>query len=91
VGNFLIEEDDSIHSNLETRFAGLGLGFKGYCSILKHRGMLKSCYHHASHEAKYVWKKLIKYFPYETDFFSGVLTMRWKDCNLDVWEVEEVT
>lgn len=60
---------------IKTNYRGNGFGYKLYEFALKEHGCLSTFYYSASDDAKRVWKKLIKKYNYETDFFKETLTI----------------
>lgn len=60
---------------IKTNYRGNGFGYLLYEFALKQHGFLSTFYFSASDDAKRVWKKLIKKYRYETDFFKETLTI----------------
>lgn len=54
-------------------YRGKGFGYRMYEFVLKEHGQLSTLYFSASDDAKRVWKKLVKKYRYETDFFNETL------------------
>ena len=59
---------------VKTNYRGNGFGYQLYDFVLKEHKCLSTFYFSASDDAKRVWKKLIKKYRYETDFFKETLT-----------------
>ena len=59
-------------------YRGKGFGYQLYEFVLKEHGQLSTFYFSASDDAKRVWKKLIKKYRYETDFFNETLKVYLK-------------
>lgn len=60
-------------------YRGKGFGYQMYEFVLKEHGQLSTLYFSASDDAKRVWKKLIKKYRYETDFFNETLKVYLKN------------
>ena len=60
---------------LENYFKNRRLGLMMYEYALDEFGSLSTNYHNVSDEAKRVWNSLCRKYPYNTDFFSGRLTV----------------
>ena len=60
---------------VKTNYRGNGFGYQLYKFALEQHGCLSTLYFSASDDAKRVWKKLIKKYRYETDFFKEILTI----------------
>lgn len=60
-------------------YRGKGFGYQMYEFILKEHGQLSTFYFSASDDAKRVWKKLVKKYRYETDFFNETLKVYLKN------------
>jgi len=73
VADFYIDNTGYIHSNVNDYFQNRGLGTQCYRTILHDVGSLKTTFHSASDQAKSVWRKLIKIYPYETNFWDNYL------------------
>lgn len=56
-------------------FRGIGIGYKLYMHALTENKTLSTYYHDASDDAKNIWRKLVRKFKYETDFFKNELTI----------------
>ena len=59
---------------IKNNYRGNGFGYQLYEFALKQHGCMSTFYFSASDDAKRVWKKLIKKYRYETDFFKETLT-----------------
>lgn len=59
-------------------YRGKGFGYQLYEFVLKEHEHLSTFYFNASDDAKRVWKKLIKKYRYETDFFNETLKVHLK-------------
>lgn len=59
---------------VKTNYRGNGFGYQLYEFVLKEHECLSTFYFSASDDAKRVWKKLIKKYRFETDFFKETLT-----------------
>lgn len=80
-----------IHSDIyDTRLIGRGIGTRAYMTILKKYGKLKTSYHNASREAQALWRKLVKIFPYETEFFTPQIEITWVDVNYPLLPLRSV-
>ena len=60
---------------IKTNYRGNGFGYQLYEFALKQHGCMSTFYFSASDDAKRVWRKLIKKYRYETDFFKETLTI----------------
>jgi predicted GNAT family acetyltransferase len=60
---------------VKTNYRGRGFGYQLYEFALLQHGCLSTLYFSASDDAKRVWRKLIKKYRYETDFFKELLTI----------------
>lgn len=60
---------------IKTNYRGNGFGYQLYKFALEQHGCLSTLYFSASDDAKRVWKKLIKKYRYQTDFFKETLTI----------------
>ena len=63
---------------VKTSYRGKGFGYQMYEFVLKEHGQLSTLYFSASDDAKRVWKKLVKKYRYETDFFNETLKVYLK-------------
>ncbi len=77
IGTFMYE-DQRIHSDVDEYFQNRGLGMLCYRTILHEHGELVTCYHAASSQAKAIWNKLVKLYPYETEFWTSFLKITSK-------------
>ena len=78
IGSLEVDPNDYIYVEgveLEDRFRGRGLGRMLYEYALCHYGRISTRYSSASEEARRVWLSLIRDYHFETDFFSGRLTV----------------
>lgn len=79
-----------IHSDIyDTRLIGRGIGTKAYSTILKKYGKLKTSYHSATTEAQALWRKLIKIFPHETEFFVPHIEITWVDVDYSLFPLRK--
>jgi len=54
---------------------GNGLGYNLYRFVIKKYGSLQTSYHYASPSARRIWRKLVKKYRYEHEFFETKLTV----------------
>ena len=78
VGEISVDNTDDAYVegvNILPYFRTRGLGRLLYKEILKRKGKMSTLYSSASPEAQRVWRSLIRDYKYETDFFTGRLTI----------------
>ena len=68
-----------IHSEIDEVFQNRGLGLLCYRTILHEAGVLYTRYHSASPQAQSVWRKLIKIYPHDKDFWTTKIRIRAKN------------
>ena len=77
IGSFYVSKN-TIHSEIDKHFQNRGLGFLCYRTILHDLGELRTKYWDASDHARSIWKKLVKCYPYKTEFWSNLLIVKAK-------------
>ena len=78
VGYIVVDVDHPHYiesSYIDSYFRGRGLGSMLYKEVLHKYGSISTAYHSASLEAQKVWKSLMVNHKYQTDFFTGRLTV----------------
>ena len=79
IGYIKIKKDKNKYwideSDVWKELQGRGLGKTLYLMALERCGSITTQYHHASEQAQYVWKSLMKKYKFKTDFFKGTLTV----------------